>query len=345
MKRYYYMDVLNIFATFAVVMLHSTGYAFWNVGNAPWREAVVLQVLFIFAVPVFFMISGANLLDYRLKEDSRTFFKKRLHRIAIPFIFWTIIWFVYQNVQEWHHPWSNWHTYARLFNGLMHNSVQPIFWFFYIIIGFYLSAPLLTKIFTVENKALVQYLIVLNLIINGFISYYYQVKQQDDFALIGGFSIGLSGSIVFFAIGWYLKHFPLTKRQTQLLTIAGLVSVVIMIVATIVLSNRRGEYQHQVYTIWGIFGITWSVAVYNLFQRSLANFQPKPYVARLLKNMAGASLGVYVIHDFFIDMISRQGLFKNGSPEQFYGMPVLVWIVSLLLVLFIKKIPLLKETV
>lgn len=345
MKRYYYMDVLNIFVTFAVVMLHSSGYAFWNIGDAAWREAVVLQVLFIFAVPVFFMISGANLLDYRLKEDTKTFFKKRLHRIAVPFLSWSVIWFIYQNIQELHHPWRDWHTYARLFNGIMHDTIQPTFWFFYIIIGFYLSVPLLTKIFTVENKALVQYLIVLNLILNGLISYYYQVKQQDEFALAGGLSIGVSGSILFFALGWYLKHFPLNVKWTWVLTILGLLSLVIMIVATIVLSDRRDAYQHQVYSIWGIFGTTWSVAVYNLFQKGLLKWQPSPRVAKVLKNLAGASLGVYVIHEFVIDMFTTNHVFKNGSFEQYYWMPVIVWLVSMIVVLFIKRIPLLKQTV
>ena len=42
-------------------------------GDAEWLIDVVYQSLCIFAVPVFFMISGANLLGYRKKYDTKTF--------------------------------------------------------------------------------------------------------------------------------------------------------------------------------------------------------------------------------------------------------------------------------
>ncbi|GMA70545.1 hypothetical protein GCM10025879_17910 [Leuconostoc litchii] len=77
MKRYYYMDLLTILATIAVVFLHSSEYAFSNQTNDPhWFVAVIIQVTFIWAVPIFFMMSGAHLLDYRERYDTPTFSKK-----------------------------------------------------------------------------------------------------------------------------------------------------------------------------------------------------------------------------------------------------------------------------
>lgn len=77
-QHYYYLDILNIVATFAVIWLHTSEYAFHFMPNDPnWYLGVFIQVIFIWAVPIFFMISGANLLNYRERYDTNTFLKKR----------------------------------------------------------------------------------------------------------------------------------------------------------------------------------------------------------------------------------------------------------------------------
>ncbi|CAK1229871.1 Surface polysaccharide O-acyltransferase WecH (WecH) [Fructobacillus fructosus] len=345
MKRYYYMDVLNILATLAVVFLHSSTYAFTNAGTKNWYVAVVLQVFFIFAVPIFFMISGANILDYRKKEDTATFFKKRFKRIALPFLSWSIVWFLYYNHQEWHYSLKNWHTYGRFFNRLMHDNIQLIFWFFYIIIAFYIAAPILSKIFETENRRLVLYLITIYVIFSGLISYYYQLSGMNDSAFVGGLSIGVSGGIGYFAMGWYLKHFPLDRRKTAWLTAAGICSMLITIILTIIVSKMRGEFVREAYSIWGVFAILWSASIYNFFQYSLVSWTPSVRIQILLKTVASTSLGVYVVHYFFIDWITHYQLISQSSLKMEILVPVLVWIISTFIVLLIQKIPFFRRTV
>ncbi|GAP02344.1 polysaccharide biosynthesis protein (putative) [Fructobacillus pseudoficulneus] len=345
MKRYHYMDLLNILATFAVVMLHSSNLAFSNIGGFRWDLTVAIQVAFIFAVPIFFMISGANILDYREREETSLFFKKRFSRVVVPFIFWSIVWFFYNNIQYWHHPWRSLNTYLRLFDSIMHGSAQPIFWYFYVIIGFYLSAPLLSKITTVQQKKTVEYLLLINLIFVALLGYYYGLKNQPDAAFSGGISIGVSGSIGFFVLGWYLKHFPLNDKIQKLLYVGGIISLIIMIAMTILLSHNRGQYQRQVYSIWGIFGLTWSAAIYTFFQKHFINWNPSEKVQNLLRRWASASLDVYVIHYFFIDTLEKRYHLAPNSLKHILIMPIFVWLASLLIVVIIRKIPYLRRTV
>ncbi|MCO0831695.1 acyltransferase family protein [Fructobacillus sp. W13] len=345
MKRYYYMDVLNILATFAVVMLHGSSYAFSNAMDHRWDVSVLIQVLFIFAVPIFFMLSGANNLDYRDREDTKTFFLKRLRRVGIPFMTWSVLWFVYENSQNWHLSWTSLRTYSQLFDGLMHNGIQPIFWYFYFIIGFYLSVPLLSKITVDKQKQLVQYLLVLNIVFVELVSYYYSMRQQPDTLLSGGLSIGFSGSIGFFILGWYLKHFPLSKKWARILYVAAVVSALIMIVLTVVLSKHRGEFQRQVYNIWGIFGFLWSAGVFVFFQNHFSEWIPSIKMQGLLKRLAGASLGVYVIHYFFIESLEQNNILMPRSWWHILVMPIIVWAISVILVWLIKKIPYLRRIV
>ena len=59
-------------------MLHCSTVVFAPARNATWVRAVGYQSVFIFAVPIFFMVSGANLLGYRKRYSTRTFLKRRL---------------------------------------------------------------------------------------------------------------------------------------------------------------------------------------------------------------------------------------------------------------------------
>ena len=86
-KRLYYIDILNILSCFAVVVLHCSGGVFYYQKTRLWFIYMFLQTVAHFAVPVFFMITGANLLDYRKKYDTKTFFKKRAARTLAPFLF------------------------------------------------------------------------------------------------------------------------------------------------------------------------------------------------------------------------------------------------------------------
>ena len=73
-KRVLYFDILNIISCIAVVYLHCNGIVHNFTNTLAWKEALVIEVLCYFAVPVFLMLSGANLLNYKNKYDTKTFF-------------------------------------------------------------------------------------------------------------------------------------------------------------------------------------------------------------------------------------------------------------------------------
>ena len=93
-----YITVLNVLSALSVVFLHANS-CFWGFSYEPyWLTANVIESVFYFAVPVFFMISGANLIDYHKRYDTKTFFEKRIHKTLIPFICWSIIGLFYMSI-------------------------------------------------------------------------------------------------------------------------------------------------------------------------------------------------------------------------------------------------------
>lgn len=90
-NRVAYLDILNILAIIAVVSLHMNGIVHINPNIRAWNTSLLVECIMYWAVPVFMMISGATLMNYREKYDTKTFFKKRFMKVFIPFIFWALL--------------------------------------------------------------------------------------------------------------------------------------------------------------------------------------------------------------------------------------------------------------
>mgnify|MGYP002568534409 CR=1 FL=1 len=77
-KRILYFDVLNILACICVIWLHCNSVLYsYDPGAGLWRLSLFVQVICHFAVPAFFMISGANLMNYREKYSTAEFIKRQ----------------------------------------------------------------------------------------------------------------------------------------------------------------------------------------------------------------------------------------------------------------------------
>ena len=86
-----YLSLLSVIACLSVVILH-TNNCFWRFSSTEfyWKTANLVESLFYYAVPVFFMISGATLIDYPQRYSTLVFFRKRLTKTLIPFVFWSL---------------------------------------------------------------------------------------------------------------------------------------------------------------------------------------------------------------------------------------------------------------
>lgn len=73
-----YITFLSIVSAIAVVILHTNG-CFWIFSNNRyWYTANIIECIFYFAVPVFFMITGITLMNYRENMIQRHILKKEL---------------------------------------------------------------------------------------------------------------------------------------------------------------------------------------------------------------------------------------------------------------------------
>ena len=81
----------KIIAAFAVIMLHISSYFLYNSYlDFNWWTANLFDSSARWCVPVFVMISGYLLLSPEKNYTTLDFYKKRINRIIIPLIFWTV---------------------------------------------------------------------------------------------------------------------------------------------------------------------------------------------------------------------------------------------------------------
>ncbi len=127
-KRLYYIDILNITACFAVILLHSTGAVFSFSETPTWFLSMFLQAVGHFSIPVFFMLTGATLLNYRERYSTKDFFRKRFLRIFVPFVLWSTIMLL------WKYGIGTFtiSSFQQVAGAYLNNGIENIYWFFMI---------------------------------------------------------------------------------------------------------------------------------------------------------------------------------------------------------------------
>ena len=86
-----YISVLNCIACLGVIFLHANIIFWGHPTGFLWTSANFIETFFYWPVPVFFMISGATLMNYRKRYSTIEFLKKRISKTVVPFLFWSIV--------------------------------------------------------------------------------------------------------------------------------------------------------------------------------------------------------------------------------------------------------------
>ena len=137
------VDVLRILSILAVIFIHTTtrtlevsAYALQKI-----PFTLFLNQIFRFAVPMFFMISGFILeLNYHINESYITYLKKRLNRILIPYVFWSVVYyfFIYSKNRN-----------PNFLNSLLQGDASYQLYFIPALLIFYLIFPFIHKYFKI----------------------------------------------------------------------------------------------------------------------------------------------------------------------------------------------------
>lgn len=327
-----YISILNVLACIGVVILHTfeTGYT----SDANFVFEVLIRAIAYCAVPVFFMITGATLIDYRERYDTKTFFKKRLLKVIIPLIIWSIIYFI---INFFKGKFSiNDLSFKFVFEYFFLVKTNPIFWFFVVIIGIYLAIPVISLIPQESRRKAFLYIIIITFVFNQFLpDFLYHLNLNYNYDL--KFPLTYSGWISFIFIGYYIDKYEIVKKHRVIIYVLGIIGFLTMVVPTIFISYHKNESCSWFDEYYDAPCVLYSASVFLFFKSKINNNQIVTKIMPFFNFVAPTTLGIYVLH------IAIRDFLRYFYTYSYFGMN-LVLTLSILTICFIvvkivQKIP------
>ncbi|MCI8849562.1 MAG: acyltransferase family protein [Oscillibacter sp.] len=339
-QRYAYLNILRCAAILLVISLHCTSGFVSNAaffGSKTWWACMITNSFSRMGVPLFFMISGYLLLSSEKTRDIRTFYQKRLARLAVPFLFWDVVYFLERCALEGVPPDG-----LLFFQELAAKGSRYHLWFVYQILGLYLLAPFLKKI--VEHSNLRE-LILFFLLILLQPTFFRFVNVMQSAIQIAPFRALVEGFAGYFLAGYLLGTYsipPRGRRAVYLLGLAGLLGGI--------LGNYRTSSPEGIFLY---FSENYSITQYMtagalfLLVKETADRFPR-WAVRGAEFFSGLTFGVYFIHVLVLDAygaaLSRLGW--NPAPGLRIAAGFLVVsLTSTCLAYLFSRIPLLRRLI
>lgn len=197
---------------FLVVLAHATAPTLAQKDKTTeWAVSSAIFTVTEIAVPLFFMISGANILSSRQTLDIEWLFKHRLKRIFIPFLAWSILSLTIIPIRgrTFNLPYF-WKQLVMIY----HRPIMISYWFIYPLIGLYLLSPLLKLIVDNANDNTIKYLLCLWFVFMIILPNVSKGFPEKIGTIFDGYSLGKiigSSSLGYFVLGYWLSN----KHRTQ----------------------------------------------------------------------------------------------------------------------------------
>ena len=232
-----YIILLNVISAISVVFLHANG-VFWTFStDTYWFSANIIESVFYFAVPIFFMISGATLINYKERYSTSQFFIRRIKKTLIPFVIWSLIGLFYYLLTGKIRV-SNLNL-EYVINGILGTSIINIYWFFPVLFCCYLCIPLFASVVVKERKKVFSYLAVACFIVNCLIPFINSI-WHNRFEWPFSISVG-SGYILYLLIGYLLNEYELKDIYKKITYICAVIGLLMHIIGTYYLSMNAGK--------------------------------------------------------------------------------------------------------
>lgn len=346
--RTVYLDYLRVFATFAVIVIHTCA-DLWSTGTVlsfEWNVLTVYECLVRWCVPIFVMISGILFLDLDREINMKQLFTKNILRLTTAYAFWSFCHSFVENRQEI----NVLKILSQTIGGTTH------LWFIPMIVGLYLVIPFLKGIIkdSRQTKYFLFLFVLFTVLIPQAIVFIYDCLNVNLLVLVSDpfrnilknmnlyLPLGYAG---YFVLGYTLNNIKLSQKQRIFIYAAGLFSIIATLVLTIFVSVRYSRPLSYFFDYLTVNVMLESIAVFiffkHLFQKIKISDRVNSFVAKLSKY----SFGIYLCHILVLKIAEKIGL-TAVSFNPIFAIPVtalFVFIVSCIISAVIHKIPVLKK--
>ena len=330
-SRITYFDYLNVFSCISVIALHCNGIFHHYSQDSQWVFSAVIQVLFYCAVPVFFMLSGATLLDYGNRYSTKEFYQKRIKKTILPYVFFTVVFYILDIFLLYTQNGEKHFSLLELSQMLVGGTVPHAdFWFFIPLFMIYLFMPFLSYIATGSSKLKLLFFIGALIFFSGI----YPVIAH--FLVFKTLTPPIFGFVLYAFMGYFLHKYDFEKNNI-ILTIVCLIGLTAFIIRFYLLLKFSDGRVDLLMSYLGLYAIIPSAAIFMLFKRFCTSSK------KFIITLSTFSFGVFLIQEFIIQTL-RFVSEKMGIIEIFVQSVgiVIVYALCCCIVFLVRKIKFLK---
>lgn len=325
------LDLMKVLAAFAVVRLHSG-----CVGGGK-----IILYMCGFAIPIFFMVSGAVILGRSDKISNKYIFTRACRILKLIFI-WSLLLLIPITIINREIP-----NLIKFFSSSIFQA-KPLwqFWYLWALLFLTFCSPLVGKI--LQNKRSATIYIIILFFINGTISLlsiYEGCMTGKPLESFVPQSMRMWSHLLYYSLGGFLIRYcqfdqikNYIRKYSHFILLAMLAFSVGMAAMqygiSIAVRESSPEYffSNPMVALWNILLF---ICIFNLKDYKI--FESKIFHALCLD-----SLGLYIVHPYLTSVLRRAGIW---SEQYFIQNFVLICLLCLPLIEVMRRIPYIRNTI
>lgn len=342
-KRIVFLDYMRVIACFMVIMVHSCEFFFIDgdrIGIRSLNDGFWVSVIdsaFRCSVPLFVMISAWLLVPVRGSVSQ--FFRKRLVRVVIPFVFWSLLYAVLP--LSWGGKTGTDALDSLLRLSYNFNGESGHMWFVYMLVGLYLFMPVISPWLEHTGKRGKQMFLLLWFIASFFpyirdrVGDVYGECYWNEFNLLWYFS-GFLGYVVL--ADYIRQHLEWTCGKSVavgiLLYAAGYVITAMVWYGRIETAVTLQQLE-----------LSWRFCTPNVIAMSLGAFliikalYGQSRESRAVEEVSHLSYGIYLMHIFILTGVFQQISGCMSVPATILSVGVITFMLCIILTKLISFLP------
>ena len=327
-EREYSFDVLRVIAMIMVIIIHVSNVytrSFNFIDTNSYLVSLIFNTISRVSVPIFFMISGALLLDRKFDFKK---YKKRVLKILLLIVVWDILYLI------WEYFFLG-VTYDKLYN-LFLEPYRAHLWFLYSIIILYVIQPLLKYILDRINNITKIVLFILWILLSTISMY--NVSVANIFSIFS--------NIGFFIVGKYMYDYVKNTKKDKKIVIIMIILLVLSFIESIYLNYTASIKFNMFYNLFFAYRTPFIILSTFIIFKLVYIYCHDKKPNNIIMLGSDLSLGVYLIHGMFLDVTTKYIDYKNVIP--IIGIPsftMYILLLSVISVIVLRKIKYINKVI
>lgn len=350
------IELMRIIAAFFVIFNHTENVGFflfslYDAHSIQYWIYLFISIFCKFSVPLFFMISGALMLE-RQPESVKDLWCHRIFHICVIIGVWSFFYYMLA-VKEGYETFNMYHFLTRLYDSNWNGS----YWYLYTYLSLLISLPLLQRIAQNLRDRDYVYMMILYSVFNMVVPSLQYLLWQGRHALNTNISVGwfASNIVIFPFAGYFLscrvKNFW-NKKRILLLWIINIGTILLSCYLTYYQAKITGVCEEKSSQMFhSTFDLVNSMAIFVTCQYIGEHSEVLWKMRRAIISVGGCTFGIYLLHIGIKDYTSLSAYMQQALGKQMQTSPMLyaflycgvIFICGYIVSAVLKRIPFLRR--